>query len=117
MRSDITITRGKLSEGPGPLFLDRTWLPVIKLFHCLIITVVGTQTAALFFPKHNADREEESVENAHFWTLSLASRKPESQSASHEPQRAPPADALLAAGKPCSVCRYCWWGEMNGEGQ
>ena len=81
MRSDITITRGKLSEGPGPLFLDRTWLPVIKLFHCLIITVVGTQTAALPFPKHNADREKGSVENAHLWTLSLVSRRLESHSA------------------------------------
>ena len=117
MRSDITITRGKLSEGPGPLFLDRTRFAVVKQFHYLITTVVCAQSAALLIPKHHADREEESVKNAHFWTLSLASRKPESQSASHEPQRAPPADALLAAGKPCSVCRYCWWGEMNGEGQ
>jgi len=117
MRSDITITRGKLSEGPGPRFLDRTRFAVIKRFHYLITTVVCAQSAALLIPKHHADREEESVKNAHFWTLSLASRKPESQSASHEPQRAPPADALLAAGKPCSVCRYCWWGEMNGEWQ
>lgn len=88
MRSDITITRGKLSEGPGPLFLDRTRFAVVKQFHYLITTVVCAQSAALLIPKHHADREEESVENAHFWTLSLASRKPESQSASHEPQRA-----------------------------
>jgi len=87
MRSDITITRGKLSEGPGPLFLDRTWLPVIKLFHCLIITVVGTQTAALPFPEYYADRQKGSVENTFFWTLSLAIRKPEGHSPSHEPQR------------------------------
>ena len=87
MRSDITITRGKLSEGPGPLFLDRTWLPVIKLFHCLIITIVGTQHAALPFPKYYADRKKGSVENTCFWTLSLAIRKPEGHSPSHEPQR------------------------------
>jgi hypothetical protein len=62
MRSDITITRGKLSEGPGPRFLDRTRFAVIKRFHYLITTVVCAQSAALLIPKHHADREEESVE-------------------------------------------------------
>ena len=66
MRSDITITRGKLSEGPGPLFLDRTRFTVIKQFQYLITTVVCAQSAALFFPKHHTDSEEGSVENAQF---------------------------------------------------
>jgi len=117
MRSNITITQGKLSEGPGPLFIDRLRFAVINQFRYLITTVVCAQSAALLIPKHHADREDESVDNAYFWTLSLASRKPESHSASHEPQRAPSACALLAAGKPCGVCRYCWWGEINGEWQ
>ena len=88
MRSDITITRGKLSEGPGPLFLDRTRFAVVKQFHYLITTVVCAKSAALFFQKHNADRKKGSVENTCFWTLSLAIRKPEGHSPSHEPQRA-----------------------------
>ena len=81
MRSDITIPRGKLSEGPGPLFLDRTRFAVVKQFHYLITTVVCAKSAALFFQKHNADRKKGSVENAHLWTLSLVSRRLESHSA------------------------------------
>jgi hypothetical protein len=57
MRSDITITREKLSEGPGPLVLDRTRFAVIKRFHYLITIVVCAQSAALLIPKHHADRE------------------------------------------------------------